>query len=721
MRNNLVTGLSLKKSSIILCSIALVIGLFFITLYDKKNEINNVTDLVSYFYSEAVFDIRIAKTVTLNENYNGYVNYTIEYSGSDKVKVEIENQITGITAIIEKDVILITAENNIDFATAKLNIILSAGHLNKIKTLNIINPHLELHHNLTKKADKNTLNNLTFSEQGEVHGVISYDRLNFEMFSINNKPHYKFNPNKPQPQACRNIVIELINSNGVIVDTTITNENGEYKFELFDVDLNDKYQIKVNAHISYVQGLNIMVKNQATADNLKAQEIYSYRSEVFDLYYTGSLDIHLTTGWNHNVQSFDIDTSFAQPFAILDTIYKSVEFLLEQNIPFYNNYPPLVINWSQQDNVASNAVANAFYQSGRYDRIFISGRSVIDENNKPLANISEWNEHTIIHEFGHYFLKRFVGRDDSQGGAHRALDVGTLELALSEGFATALAKVTLNNWIDKRVASKIGSKRIARDTMRCSIQNEVDINGAPVYQFSPYSETTITRFLLALIDPRANCSKQTTQFVDEIGMTGLYHALQNAATSEALMSIYSVAAQLKTLYPYHTAAIDYLGNELSLELNDAWGSEQGVITALTIYPEDAPLPDITYSPPFVMMDIGDTAEISFNGGIKSLSQKRPGTIRNIRFFAQQDDSVIIKVFNTQDENGDVHRYQFDVVGNGRSTKLSEHDAELGFSYIRLGFNKSQEYVIRVFGERYTDQSFNINDTISTQVSIEYIN
>ena len=58
--------------------------------------------------------------------------------------------------------------------------------------------------------------------------------------------------------------------------------------------------------------------------------------------------------------------------------------------------------------------------------------------------IDEFDEHLIVHEWGHYFEDNF-SRSDSIGGTHFLGDRLDARLAFGEGFATALAGMALDN------------------------------------------------------------------------------------------------------------------------------------------------------------------------------------------------------------------------------------------------------------------------------------
>lgn len=182
-----------------------------------------------------------------------------------------------------------------------------------------------------------------------------------------------------------------------------------------------------------------------------------------------------------------------------------------------------------------------------------------------------------------------------------------------------------------------------------------------------------------------------------------------------------MAQQLKEQFPYQQFDIEELGAQLNMQLTDQWGSDDDYFASLVTYPDNIPLPLEAYYPLYIPVNVGDSKQISFNGGLNSLTNKRPGVLRYLKIFAEQGNRLYIKVVDAEDQDQNIHSYRFDIVYNGRIISRSKYYPEYGFSYSSFDVPTDQNYVVRIYGERYAEQEFNINETISPQITVDYRN
>lgn len=115
------------------------------------------------------------------------------------------------------------------------------------------------------------------------------------------------------------------------------------------------------------------------------------------------------------------------PFAILDTIYKSIQTV--RAVEPEANFPPLYVDWGAQ-------TEGTFFTVGNGQHIGLLSNLAEDTD--------EFDEHVVAHEFGHYLDYNF-SRLDSIGGSHSINDNLDPRVAFSEGFGYFFAGVVLND------------------------------------------------------------------------------------------------------------------------------------------------------------------------------------------------------------------------------------------------------------------------------------
>ena len=155
---------------------------------------------------------------------------------------------------------------------------------------------------------------------------------------------------------------------------------------------------------------------------------------------TGSANVteNLTaaTGWGTNSYT---GARAAAPFAILDSIYSAVQFVLTADATA--TFAPLDAFWSvnntstESGDVDIGALGSPFYDRS-IDSLFLRGDA--DDNT------DEFDDHVVLHEWGHYFEDNF-SRSDSLGGHHALGERLDARLAFGEGWASALAAMALND------------------------------------------------------------------------------------------------------------------------------------------------------------------------------------------------------------------------------------------------------------------------------------
>jgi len=142
-------------------------------------------------------------------------------------------------------------------------------------------------------------------------------------------------------------------------------------------------------------------------------------------------NLHAVSGWSIADSAYT-STRVAAPFAILDSIYVAMKSVLDVHSIVV--LPALRINWSVNNTTSSGSLAAGQIGTSHYNGsdIYILGA----ENN----DTDEYDEHVIIHEWGHYFEDK-LSRSDSVGGSHTGSDILDIRVAFSEGFGNAFSGI----------------------------------------------------------------------------------------------------------------------------------------------------------------------------------------------------------------------------------------------------------------------------------------
>jgi hypothetical protein len=203
--------------------------------------------------------------------------------------------------------------------------------------------------------------------------------------------------------------------------TTTTDANGEYSLQ---VPGNTNVEIRAEARL--LRGGEQPLPNYdiRVQDGFGA-ETYSFTDAVFNSASgtTRNVDIPL----NINSSGDATGPRASGPFAILDTIYESIQLVLSGDPSLF--FPTLIVDWGSQTD-------GTFYQGGGQQRIALL--SDLD------SDTDEFDAHVVAHEFGHYVEHNF-SRSDSIGGPHAVGDKLDIRVAFGEGFGYAFAAMVLDD------------------------------------------------------------------------------------------------------------------------------------------------------------------------------------------------------------------------------------------------------------------------------------
>ncbi len=341
----------------------------------------------------------------------------------------------------------------------------------------------------------------------------------------------------------RDAVVELVAPvGGTVLATTRTDADGNY---LTTVPRGTRVFVRVKAQ---VQRTGTPSWDFRVVDNTASGALYALDGSAFDADAASLVrDLHAGSGWDGSAYS---GVRAAGPFAILDAAYRAREFILAVDPQAV--FGALDFNWSP-NNVPVNGdpavgqIGTTFYDG---TEIFVLGAADNDTD--------EYDQHVIIHEFGHYFEDRFA-RLDSIGGPHGPSDRLDLRLAFSEGWANAFAGMVMG---DPVYRDSFGAGQAVGFAIN------VEANNLSAFNSGWYSEGSVQAILYDVFDPAPDGPDDVA-----LGFTPMYEVLTTEYRDAlALGSIFTFASALKVRNSALAPAIDVLLASQRIAVNDEFAT-----------------------------------------------------------------------------------------------------------------------------------------------------
>ena len=347
-------------------------------------------------------------------------------------------------------------------------------------------------------------------------GTIYYERVQ----PLHNGGGTTLDSNNITQERAKQIVVKLIDSSGVVMASATTDDNGAYSFEKLLPNSN----VKVRA---YAQMFKDSKWDLKIIDNTNGNAQYVLE---------GSL---VSIGSSNSVRNLTatVITKNSPPFAMLGSVYEAMKKVIDVNNSAI--FPPLNVNWSV------NNVETGTYYDGN-DNIMILG----DQN----GDSDEYDDHIIIHEWGHYFEEKF-SRADSIGGEHGAGETLDIRLAFGEGFGNAWSAIVTDDPIYFDTSKNGG--------WNMNIESEAQNNAGW------FSEASIQRILYDLYD-----SNDDGLDTLSLGFKPLYDVLVGAQkVTPAFTSLFSFVKELKDENIDEEGAIESIvSSENIVTITDIWGT-----------------------------------------------------------------------------------------------------------------------------------------------------
>ena len=270
-------------------------------------------------------------------------------------------------------------------------------------------------------------------------------------------------------------------------------------------------------------------------------------------------------------------------------------------------FPVLKLNWS------TNNISSGTYYDG-IDKIMLQGDQQGDSD--------EYDDHIVIHEWGHYFERSF-SRADNIGGRHGSGEYLDIRVAFGEGFGNALSAIVTDD-------------PIYFDTIGTNNGWNMNIEHATHETPGWFSEASTQRILYDLYDKNSDGADRLS-----LGFKPIYETLVNGQrNTPAFTSIFSFITELKKANPSATAKIDNIvANEDIATIEDSYGSNR--ISNL----REASLP--LYRELIVDTTIGDICSMNYYGSYNKLANHK-----YVRFTINKNDTYPIQVKQSNGRSSD---------------------------------------------------------------------
>lgn len=229
-------------------------------------------------------------------------------------------------------------------------------------------------------------------------------------------------------QPIRGAIVQLLGANGAVLQTARADETGRYSFT---VTSDTQVRVSVRAELLETGANDFDVQ---VRDNTSGNAIYVLQGALESVGRTDQTrDLFAASGWGGTSYT---STRAAAPFALLDTIYGSIQDFIVIDPTL--NFPAFDVLWSinnrpERGDVSEGEIgSSSFTVSQGVPTIRIVGQANNDTD--------EYDPHVVTHEFGHY-IENQLSRSDSLGGPHSLSNRLDPRVAFSEGWGNALSGI----------------------------------------------------------------------------------------------------------------------------------------------------------------------------------------------------------------------------------------------------------------------------------------
>jgi len=342
-----------------------------------------------------------------------------------------------------------------------------------------------------------------------VSGVVTFDRVLHSGTSLD----YNSIVQLPLQEALVTVVC-----NGQEYSAGLTDQNGSYSLS-FPAGQDSFVRVYAQLKQTGTPGWDFSVVNNTIA----GQPTYAMQNQqAINQFVNKTQNLHAGSGWTG--LTYEASQRIAAPFAILDSVRKAKNKVLFESPNAI--FPQLKINWSADNTTSTGSISLGQIGTSFFDgtEIFLLGQQDNDTD--------EFDEHVIVHEWGHYFEANF-SRSDSVGGPHTSGDVLDVRVAFGEGFGNAFSAMVLDDAIYIDVTGLSQSEGFFLDVEDNNCMN-------PGW----YSECSVQSILYDLYDISDDGADTLT-----LGFSPIYSVLTtHQKETPAFTSIFSFTKSLKTIF-----------------------------------------------------------------------------------------------------------------------------------------------------------------------------
>ena len=376
-------------------------------------------------------------------------------------------------------------------------------------------------------------------------------------------------------KSARQVVVKAIGRRGEVVTETTTNDNGEYR--LANLPENVELKIRVYAKLQKSQG--DVRWDVAVLDNTNGDAQYGMEGRFASTKTVNSVrNLNASLGWSSSRRIYS-GVREAAPFAVLDSVYTAMKKVISVDSKI--DFPKLKVHWSVNNVSAGNGTEREL-QDGQIVTSHYDGEDGLYILGDEGGDTDEFDNHIIIHEWGHYFESKF-SRADSIGGSHSEGDMLDMRVAFGEGWGNAFSAIATDDPIYYDTSGQ-----------QQALGWAMDIERSQPNRPGWFSESSVHRILYDLYDSHDDGADTLS-----LGFKPIYDVLVGAQkTTPAFTSIFSFITALQQQNPSDKRAINSIlqsedispitnpygstHHQLYLEMNTQTGSNVCVTTTYGI-------------------------------------------------------------------------------------------------------------------------------------------
>lgn len=466
----------------------------------------------------------------------------------------------------------------------------------------------------------------------EISGTIHYERVHPQNSGASSFLNYS----DITQETAKQVLVIAIDRSGNLINSTSTDDQGRYI--LSNIPSNSDIKIRVYAKMEKTNQWDVKVINNSNNNALYGIE--------------GNF---VNSGFSNSVRNLTATASSknAPPFAILDSIYLAMSKV--HAVDSTVNFPLLKINWSV------NNINTGTYYDG-LDNIVLQGDQQGDSD--------EYDNHIVIHEWGHFF-ERIFSRADNIGGAHGANEHLDIRVAFGEGFGNALSAMVTD---DPLYFDTFGNNG-------WNMNIEQAVHETPGW----FSEASIQRILYDLYDSNNDGADRLS-----LGFKPMYEILVNGQrNTPSFTSIFSFINELKKANATVTTKIDAItASEDIATIEDSYGSNR--VSSL----EEGSLP--LYQELSIDKTIGNICSLNHYGVYNKLANHK-----YVRFTINNNNTYPIQV---KQSNGSSSDPEFTLFKTSPFEKVSTNESgEAGIEKASLALT-SGEYLLDIYDANNIDRA-----------------